>query len=359
MLNIGNMNFFKVNRCGLYRMRDKTPHGIELVETFDSLAKWAKNRPMSTTLPWGADSLSSRSKCYLRDIYKDFATGDFLVVLWKSDAQGSGGIWGAEEDAEIGSGDVVQYTDQHRGKKVIWGRPCYYWIIPSLNSVVSIKFDHSLCDSHLFQDFVAGCINNRIDHPGRVKETTERGAVRISHSDGDNHYRYAYKFEVSLRSLDTTSVELQKFANTVTHIIRRETIQVRANDERADWVKRFNDIVPFVSSKPKSKQRQIEIKVEAKPTAKEIKEIIETYAKESRKSGGWDNVGFYGDSGLTWVDKYRLKDEIMLSESPNGVLPAAFLLGELLKKRDRYLAPLIKAASEGDLLEQQSARSQG
>jgi hypothetical protein len=346
MLNVGNMNFFKVSQCGLYRQGDKKANGLELSETFDSLAGWATNRPMSTTLPWDAGSLSSRPKCYLRDIHKDPDTGDFLVVLWKSDAQGSGGIWGAEEDAEIGSGDVVQYTDQHRGKKVIWGRPCYYWIIPSLDSVVSIKFDHSVCDSQLFQDFVAGCINNRIDHPGRVKETTERGFVRISHSEGENKYRFAYRFEVSLRSLDTNSVELQKFAQTVTHIVRRETIQVRAKDERADWIKRFNTSMPFVSAKPKSKQRQIEIRAEAKPTVKQIKEIIEEYAKESRKSGGWDNVGFYGDSGITWVDKYRLKDEVVLADKPTGVLKAEFLLGELLKKRQRYLAPLIKASSQ-------------
>jgi hypothetical protein len=346
MLNVGNMNFFKVNLCGLYRMNDKTPHGIELKETFELISTWAKNRPMSTTLPWNANSLSSRSKCYLRDICTDPETGDFLVVLWKSDAQESGGIWGAEEDAEIGSGDVVQYTDQHRGKKVIWGRPCYYWVIPTLQSVVSIKFDHSICDSQLFQDFVSGCINNRVDHPGRVKDTTERGYVRISHSDGDDKYRYGYRFEVSLRSLDTTNVELGKFAQTVTHIIRRETIQVVAKDERAEWIKRFNKTLPYVSAKPKSKQRQIEIRAEAKPTVAEIKEIIELYAKESRKSGGWDNVGFYGESGITWVDKYRLKAEVVLSESPKGVLPASFLLRELKKKRESFMSPVMKSLTE-------------
>jgi hypothetical protein len=342
----GNMNFFKVNQCGLYKIGKAEPNGIELEETFDSLMKWASTRSMSATLPWDAAHLSSRSKCYLKDIYKDEATGDFLLILWKSDTNSSGGIWGAAEDGEMGAGEVIEYTNEYKGKKVIWGKPCYYWVIPKLKSVVSIKFDHSVCDSRLFQDFVMGCVNNRIPHSGRVKATTERGFTRISHAEGDDLYRYTYRFEVSLRSLETSNVEFEKFAQSITHIIRRETIPISVKNERADWVKKFNESLPFASAKPKSSHRQIEIKAEARPTANEVKDIIEKYALEERKQGTWDNVGFFGDTGLTWVDRYRLKDEIIINGYSNSVLTASFLYAELAKNRNRFIAPVLKSVEE-------------
>ena len=350
MINVGQMNFFKVNQCGLYKLGVDDPCGCDLHETFDLLFNWAQDRPMSATLPWDAKYLSSKPKCYLRDIHKDPSTGDYLLVLWKSDTDDTGSLWGAAEDSTLGTGEVVQFSTQHKGKKVIWGRPCYYWVLPNFSSIISIKFDHSVCDSQLFQSFITACITNRVPHPTRVKETTPHGYVRISHSEGDDLYKYSYRFDVNLRSLNTSSVELNNFARSVTHIVSRETIEVDVKDQRADWVKMFNELLPSVSAKPKSKFRQIEIKAEAKPTAKEIKDIIEKHAEEHRKSSDWDNVGFYGENGMTWVDRYRLKDEVVITENKKGLYTAKFLLDELHKSRSQYIKPISKSLEEIKLI---------
>ncbi|MBM5564658.1 hypothetical protein ELP33_31090, partial [Klebsiella quasipneumoniae] len=82
----------------------------------------------------------------------------------------------------IGSSSVVKYTNSYRGKKVIWGRPCFYWVIPELETIVSIKFDHSICDSELFQDYVHSSITNRVKHSKRVKNKTEKGYIRLSNT---------------------------------------------------------------------------------------------------------------------------------------------------------------------------------
>ncbi|WP_175404866.1 hypothetical protein [Klebsiella pneumoniae] len=54
----------------------------------------------------------------LQDIYKDENTGDFLIMLWKSDTDSTGSLLGASEDGEIGSSSVVKYTNSYRGKKL-------------------------------------------------------------------------------------------------------------------------------------------------------------------------------------------------------------------------------------------------
>jgi hypothetical protein len=275
-------------------------------------------------------------------MYKDRATGDYFIVLWKSDTDSAGTLWGAQEDNETGTGKVVKYTNEYKGKKVIWGRPCYYWVIPKQNTVASIKFDHSVTDAQMFEDYIVSCINNGVKHKKRKKEHTEAGFVRISYVD-DESTRFLYRFKKSLKSINTSSAELRSLANRVTHIVRRETIKVDSKDERAEWVKKFTDIVPFVSAKPKSKSRRIEVKAEAKPTAREISEIIEKNAKEGRNTNDWDNVGFATETGITWVDKYRLRGQITVAGKKDSLLSAKELCEEISKERSNLLAPIQRA----------------
>lgn len=348
MADVGHMNFFKVNECGLYKINKKKSNGLELEETFDLIKHWVKDRAMSTTIPWDTTS-KTKPKCYCREIHKDPKSGDFLVVLWKSETDSAGAIWGAEEDTANGSGQIYEYSNEVKGKKIIWGRPCYYWVIPSMNSVVSIKFDHSLCDSQMFQDYVTECIKNRVKHPNRIKETTEQGHTRLSTGTDEDKYMYSYRFNVTLRSLNTTNAAISKILHKITHLIWRETIEVNAIDERAEWIKKLNASLPFVSAKPKSRKRNIEIRAEARPTLQEVKDIIEKYARENRKPSEWDNVGFLVDNNAVWVDKYRLKDQISLTNFQSRILSAEFLLNQLNMHRDTFLAPIrVSAANESN-----------
>lgn len=343
--SIGHMNFFAMKKCGLYRVGDEKVYGCDSSETFYLIAKWLEGRPFSTTIPW--DPLSNNSNkvnCYCKDFYYDGQTGDYLFVLWKSsDTDGKSEIWGVAEDDRTGDGEVVEYKGEYKGRKLIWGRPAYYWVIPSLNTVVSIKFEHSVCDSQMFEDWVIGCVNNRVDHPGKIKDCTDAGYVRISFAEGDKIGRYAYRFQTGLRSLNTTSAELNELAKKITHIIKRETIRVKAADERAQWVRFISDKIPFINGSPKSKSRQIEVKFEAKPTPQEIKDIIESYATESKETNQWDNVGFLTENGVTWVNKYRLRDYIHSPSSSAGRLNKADKLYSLIRaQRAKLIAPILK-----------------
>lgn len=343
---VGHMNYFNVNECGLYKYQDAHSHGCALDETFELIHQWVLGRTMSETLPWDpSTSRSGSPKCYCHDIYKDDATGDFLLVLWKSEGDETGTVWGAQENGAMGEGRVIKYTDTYKGRKVIWGRPCYYWVVPSHNVVISIKFDFSVCDSNLFQDWVTACINNRVDHPDKKRETTESGAIRLSYTRGNGaaEQRYRFGFDVTLKTLSTSSKQLGALAAKVTHVLRRETVTLAsARDERAEWVKLF-DKLPYLAAKPKTLRRQIEIRAEAKPTATEIKQIIEQFAKVNRRRADWENVGFVTEDGILWVDSYRLKNMIELDHNANeGTLTAAALYSQIEVDRDDLLAPLSK-----------------
>ena len=359
MFDIGHMNFFNIDHCGLYRVGLDKTHGCEVEETFKLISEWVKDRPLASTIPWDPkETKTNKSKCYCKDIHHNKETNDYFIVLWKSDTDSAGTLWGAQEDHETGNNDVIKYTNEYKGKKVIWGRPCYYWVIPEYNTVVSIKFDHSVCDAQLFEDYIFSCINNRVKHKNRKKEYTAKGFVRISYIDDEGNSRYQFRFGMSLKSLNTSSVELQKLSEKVTHIVRREIILVDSKDERAEWVKKFTDIVPFVAAKPKSKQRKIEVKAEAKPSASEIKEIIEKNAKDNRKTNDWNNVGFATENGITWVDKYRLRDVLSVSGNKDRIFSALELCENIMKDRTRYITPIKRAKNNKDYTLKESSKAE-
>ena len=258
------------------------------------------------------------------------------MKLWKSDSGSAGTLWGAHEDDEDGSKEEFEYSSTANKKNVIWGRPCYYWVIPALDTVISIKFDYSLCDAEMFENFVTKCITNRIDHPKRVKRHTKNGYVRLSSEDNENS-NLSYRFSTQLKSMNTSNAEMQKLAARVTHIINRETVLVSSKDDRKTWTKRFNKCVPFLKPPLNHDKRKIEVRAEARPSAAEIKRIIEANAKENRKPSDWENVGFETEDGkTTWADKYRLSDTIRIDKTNGKLITAESLCKSLQSNRNRY-----------------------
>lgn len=344
----GHLNFFQVNHCGLYRVGRSKHEGCGLTETFELISDWIKDRPLSATMPWDFSSKPNKPKCYCKQIVKG-DSGDFIVVLWKSETDGSGSIYGVRETDKPGDSAVIKRDGKHLGRNFIWGRPCYYWVIPSLDTIVSIKFEHSSCDAELFGDFVKSCIEYRVKHPNRVKSTTETGLIRLSNQDNTGH-RLLYRFDMNLMTPDTSSAEINSLAKSVRAIVKRETVLVNSENEQAKWVRFFNKTIPHLQAKPKSKKRRIEVKAEAKPTKEEIQQIIQKHSNETRKPSDWDNIGFELENNqIAWVDRYRIKEKI------HAIVPSASEInGNTIKQiiereREKLTLPVrraIKAKSD-------------
>lgn len=345
MLINGYINFFNINKCGLYKYVTPNPFGCTAAQAFSLIQDWKSTVDFENTLPW--DTKKNKEKMYCHEIFHDATTGDFLVTLWKSDADSTGKTIGIVP----GETEVLSREDNHKGKPVIWGKPCYYWIIPSLEAVASIKFDHSRCDTSLFQDWVTQVINNRIDIPNTTKRITEHNYVQIIQNDESGNIDHAapklhFRFDVSMMSLDTSDSRLTELAAKVTHLVKREQISLSIKDERAEWLKLFDRFgVPYASAKDKKQIRNLEIRVEAKPTPAEIREIIDAYARENNNDAStFTNVGFQTENGICWADKYRLTDNISVDDEGKHILSATHLFMHLNGKRDGILAPIKKEA---------------
>ncbi|MBF8793997.1 hypothetical protein IRZ70_14375 [Pseudomonas monteilii] len=352
MLQSGYINFFNVDKCGLYRIFGQEPKGLTLAETFEKLSRWKDGRNFEATNPWDPRRNRNKTPCYWHEVHADQNTGDYLLVLWKGDSDRHGPLFGITVNPDGTIEKAIKQTETNSKKPMIWGRPCYYWIVPELNIVASIKFENSRTDSKMFQEWVSGCIDLRVELPGLKKVTTEKNFVKIEFpNDPDDNYRYSFQFDMSMKSLSTSSAELGDLAKKVTHIVKRETVSIKSVDKRRGFAKFFKRFeVPFISAEDNS-SRQVEIKIEAKPTPAEIKEIIEQYA-EDHEAGTWENTGFSveGSNRIVWASKYRLSENISVEDHGESVLSAKNLYNRILADRNRYLEPIRK-----DLRVQQEA----
>jgi len=333
----GHINFFNVDLCGLYRFnskKDKQVYGLELSDVFTRIMNWVGTRnSLLETTAWEPNSRGNTSDCYLKDIYQDEDTGDFFVVLWKSDPS-SKSVFGADEGGAVGTGSVFKHSNEVGGKKVIWGSPCYYWICPSKETVMSIKFNHSVCDAQLFEDYISSVIRNRVPHPSRVKTQTDTQTI-ITFTSKDSDSSLYFRFKKSLITASTTVLKLIDLAPHITHIIKRESVVVSSNDEKSEWLKLLGKL-PLMQAKAKSKTRQIEVRAEVRPSISELEKIID----EAQKDGTTDNLGFTDGSRTVWLDKYRLKESITIPDKKDELINAVEISEYINEKRNKILESL-------------------
>jgi len=334
MIVNGHINFFTISECGLFQADTDSSFGIDVDETFSLIANWVAENDFESTLPWAKDKWANGALCYCHDLYHDDDTGDYLVVLWKSGPGSSGKLLGADPTATVGKGKIVEYGRKFR-KPVIWGYPCYYWVMPSLKMVASIKFEHSICDKDLFQDWIVAAITSRVKHPNKEKIHTSEKYVRLHFTDGSQgSTRFRYSFKMSLKILQTSSTRLSDLQSRITHIVKRETIELKHRNDREKWMGVFDSIIN--SNSVGTTKRQIEVKVEAKPSLDELKNIIEKHGSAPREKGDWDRVGFDTDSGKVWVDEYRMTSSLNFKYD-SSVISAADLFNHLDKARGKHL----------------------
>ncbi|UVM03005.1 hypothetical protein [Pseudomonas laurylsulfatiphila] len=352
MLHSGYINFFDVSRCGLYRITKNNSQGLDMAETFAELKKWVDGRSFDVTNPWDPKTHRNKTACYAHKIYAHPTNGDYLLVLWKGESDKQGPLYGISINPDGSVDKAIKQTQINNKKPTIWGRPCYYWVIPQINTVASIKFDNSRCDARMFQDWVSGCITYKVPLPQYKRVETETGLVRIefpvdtaSETADEQEYspKHIYSFEMGLRNISTGSARLAELSKKVTHIIRREIVSITHTDRRQGWhrlFKRFD--VPYVSADDQTKRR-VELRVEARPTLEEIKEIIDQHSQD-HDDKGWEDTGFVTDKSgqVVWAGTFRMTENISIDDNGDAILEAEDLYRKILENRDRYIAPIIK-----------------
>jgi hypothetical protein len=341
--NYGYLNFFEIEKSGLYRVQRKSTgeeiisknFGLGTTEVFRALAAWVKGRGFKETAPWPSqgDSGNDPVMCYCREL-KEFPNGDFMVVLWKHDPTDTKGFRGLELGSDGNpTGNYITNGASSTGENYVWGHPCYYWIVPSKNSVVSIKFDDSKCDSELMQKWVSYCVRYRIKFPGYNSRQPGESETRITFSTPQNPetYNLLYRFNTNIKIFKTSEEYLEQICESTRYMLLRNEVVVsdgaknlemntaistrdgldKANIEMFGFFQAFMEKF-FPSQKGSDDNvRKVEIKLEATPSLSQIKELM-TYSS-SFSEGSWADIIFIDENeNSTSIKHHRIVERVIL-----------------------------------------------
>lgn len=359
----GTVTYFDLTEFGFYRLRRKKELNEyisgDVPQVITSLLSWLDGKTVCNTIPWDAETNQRRTSMYCRSYAIDEDTGDTVLVLWKDVGDSSGNVHGAYANSDVGSdtNDGLTSGSEVNGENVIWGQPCYYWLIPEENKIASIKFTSSIADTESLCHYIKAFVDYRGNFPNkRMSERTVANAksnreVKIKtftfvHEDAKGkEYRTNFKIKSKMYKKASASLDYERLADEVTHIVYRETISASVTDTRPLWSKMFDKLGAGLGfqAPPTRGSREVEVIVEANPTPAELRGLVTKYGEEHDETSDWNNIGLKlggRSESTTWLDEYVVRDELIVPQVDNEVYTAEQLLRSIKAQRTRLVSEL-------------------
>ena len=375
----GLITFFDLEKFGFYRVRNKRDSEDYDVDTKDLLFRlnnWLEGKHFQNTVPWG-DKGGSFNKIYCQSYCFDEKTGDFVLVLIKSVGAENGGVKGIKINSLVGidSNDTVTSGDGLNTKEVAWGQVMYYWFIPSMNKMASIRFSDSVSDINGLSKYIREWVKYRCDkYQGDIGEsirirsdgTESRSSIRQLYKhkgDGLNgkkdNFSFQFRFLAKQLKLKTGVKNLDSIYSQVTHLVFRSTVTVHTEDRRG-FTKLMDRYLPFAGfNAPKVDEKtgkiprikEYEVTINESPSLDELENIFQEYNEEYNELDVWNNVGLKlnGRSKDTlWLNEYVVKEDILmpLKVAHKDVYSANQIMQKLLLMRNKLTSSFSNVSEE-------------
>lgn len=347
----GLVTFFEYKQLGFYQRNEDYYEPLSLSDMLDNLHTWFSGRAsLADTLLWDDQTpgYERRKKVYLKSIQHNPDTGDYMLILWRAVGNGDG-VYGIRSEAPLNDGQLINANDAVNGESVIWGEPAYYWFAPNLNIFASIKFRSTVSDAKMMNNYLKDFMQFHSTMKPRVCEekVSSNGMAYLStHFSSSVHPDINLWLRIQSQQCTklTDSADLEHIASEITHFVRREVIS--AETELTNW-ERLYGTLPFISSPDNRDTRRIEVSVDASPTARELRNMLETYNERfSVRTDNWINLGFKkeGVGGTVWLNSFVLKNVLPVSDAggtnnDSGHYTTQRLFNALHLNRDSLLAP--------------------
>ncbi|MBB1328706.1 MULTISPECIES: hypothetical protein [Pseudoalteromonas] len=356
----GLVTFFKYNSLGFARRADDYFEPLSMDVMLNSLQKWFQDRiSLEDTLLWDDQTVgySNRKKVYLKALERDEETGDYMLVLWRAIGQGNG-VYGIKADAGLEDNNLYNADDNVGNDRVIWGEAAYYWFIPSLEIFSSIRFPNSVADTEIMNRFMRDYVELHSDFRQRkVVEKERKGGkgkyLSISFAptkQGEKGNLWFQAYSEQFKK-PTTKSDLEDLTGKITHFVKRDVISAQVV-QQGGWTNLFKDL-PFVSNQVTRADRKVEVNIEAKPTVRELKEMIDLYEREYTDGDDWRNIGFKKEnSGVVWLDNFVVKSTLSVNDlvgggrDDTGHYTAERLFKAMEFSRDKLLSAFIEEEQE-------------
>lgn len=298
-----------------------------------------------------------RSRTYCRGVVIDPDTNDIVVVMLRAVGDKSGNLHGVKVGSVVGANasETVKSGTDIQGEEIIWGEPCYYWLIPEHKKMASIIFSHSGADTIRLSNYIKTFVNNNVS-VGAVRKQTSTD--RVHHLDPNrnirtvktsfeyqgegNKYNCIFKFDFEQTKVKTAIRNLEQMIPNITQTIIRDTTTTRLQDERGPLLRLASEYLPSLFGEHPELQspKRIEVRIDGAPSAEEIANLF----AERMDDTDWADVGFkIKDSDIpVWLTKYIVKSTLAIDSDGLSHYSPERIMAELKTVREDLLRSVLE-----------------
>lgn len=343
-----NVTFYKVEKCGFYKYRGKTPEFGNLAEFFNELIAWTKGKGFLLTKLQNVDDHSDLP-VYVLDAVQG-STGDFVLTLWNGLSDGDDDAV-ASIDSSHKVGQPLQVHSNPIKTGSVAGYPSYFWIIPQRGVVATVTVRPGagrLPMIKYINTFIATRSQYLVVGPNKegVKKAAYAplgGACMASNRVSNVFPRFDMKtFMKSKGDLSVIHANYDDIASTVI----KADIDAATVQKKNRLLSMVSFLEPKTSKKGQvSKRQKIKLELGYRPSLEELQEIENKFSDGGVSS--WEDMGFKikGKGDKTFWIKSSIAKGVLDMKDPKAVtgsvIEADVLLKELTENRALLLSNLV------------------
>jgi len=177
-----NITFYKIEQCGFYKYRAKTPVFGSQSKLLMDLANWSNGAELAHTKTFTPKE-GNALPIYLADIKEH--KGTWLVTLWNETHEADEKVPSLMANASVGANNVI-LNDVKPGS--IPGFATYFWFIPDLNVLATVRFARTYTGPNAMQMYMRSFLRYFSSYTVRDdNEVNDDGSLKIiGYRDGKN-----------------------------------------------------------------------------------------------------------------------------------------------------------------------------
>ncbi|MFJ5428231.1 hypothetical protein ACIPUP_03580 [Pectobacterium actinidiae] len=340
ILETATITFYRIQKCGYYLYGAAEPAFGGCSELLADLAMWANGKTLKQTKTYEANE--EVLPAYLLDVKQD--SDNVVLLLWNEVPSTDQSVPSVEENAQFGTGPAVILNSIQEGS--IPGFATYFWFIPSLNLVASIKLNHPLTGQKAMQCYLQHFLKQSSSHVVAESVEMEDGThevvikgYKVNPEDDELPKKKHYpQFVSGLVKNPGKHEVIRQNANNVTKIEKVVELDVSKADEFSLWQKL---LINMHISQPQNADVSTKIRYELSPDVdlNDIEGMINDWNENSDTNSCDYGFVFKGDSKMYWLSRSlaRTKFPLNLERQDAEFVSSASLLAELVGKRDVIL----------------------
>lgn len=335
-IEIANITFYKIYRCGYFYRGEDQPLFGSIEETLEDLQKWSLGKKLIETKVTEIDEADYIGNTYLVDIQS--SKDSWVVTTWNETASNEGRVASVQAESNVGDA-TVHMNDIVEGS--IPGYATYFWIVPSRNIFASIRFKHPYTAQKPFSAYVSKFMECYTRHVvvGEPTDDSDYPIIGYAASENDDVCHCRPKFNTGLLQNSGQKKFMLDNVGNITKIIRKEVLNLTQKEPLKFWQKMIRQI-QLVSQPDAPVLPKITYEIPVRPTKEDIENMFQVWADGAESN--WDDFGVKvkGASKIHWVSHSLAREEFELDvEWENEeVVNAASLLLAVSSQKGKILA---------------------